>query len=106
MDENTDYFQIVAGELKEDTLALYQFTICLDHALRTSTDLKKENGFKLAKEQSRRYPAQTIKGVDYTDDIALLANTLAQTKSLLHTRERAASGIGLHVNADDGIHEF
>ena len=37
---------------------------------------------------------------DYSDDIALLANTPAQAKSLLHSLERAASGIGLHVNAD------
>ena len=42
--------------------------------LRTSKDLMKENGFKLVKERNRRYPAQTIKDADYTDDIALLAN--------------------------------
>ena len=35
----------------------------------------KYNGFKPAKERSRRYPAQTIKDADYADDIALLANT-------------------------------
>ena len=33
---------------------------------------------------------------NYADDIALLANTPAQAESL----ERAAGGIGLHVNAD------
>ena len=38
--------------------------------------------------------------VDYTDDIALLANTPTQAESLLHSLERAASNIGLHVNAD------
>ena len=57
----------------------------------------KDNGFKLAKE--RRYPAQTITDVDNTDDIALLANTPAQVETLLHSLERAAAGIGLHVNA-------
>ena len=36
---------------------------------------------------------------DYADDIALLANTPAQAKSLLHSQERAAAGIDLHVNA-------
>ena len=36
---------------------------------------------------------------DYADDIALLANTPAQDDSLLQSLERAASGIGLHVNA-------
>ena len=37
---------------------------------------------------------------DYADDIALLANTPAQTKSLLHSLEQAASDIGLHLNTD------
>ena len=52
----------------------------------------------MAKERSRRYPAQTIADMDYTDDIALLANSPA--KSLLHSLEWAAGGIGLYVNAD------
>ena len=34
--------------------------------------------FKLAKERSRRYPAQTITDADYADDKALLAKILAQ----------------------------
>ena len=37
--------------------------------------------------------------VDYADDIVLLANTTAQTKTLLHSLEWAAACIGLHVNA-------
>ena len=46
-DEDTDYFNIVAGVLQGDTLAPYLFIICLDYVLRTSIDLMKENGFKL-----------------------------------------------------------
>ena len=94
-DGDTDYFDMVAGVLQGNI-----FIICLDYRLRRSIDLKKENGFKLAKERSRRYLAQTITDVDYADDIALLANTPAQTETLLHSLERAAAGIGLHVNAD------
>ena len=37
---------------------------------------------------------------DYADDIALIANTPAQAESLLHSLDRAAGGISLHVNAD------
>ena len=59
----------------------------------------KDSGFKLTKERSRRYQAQTTTDADYTDDIALLANTHAQAESLLHSLERAVAGIGLHVNA-------
>ncbi len=36
---------------------------------------------------------------DYADDLALLANTPNQAETLLHSLERAAAGIGLHVNA-------
>ena len=60
----------------------------------------KDNGFKLAKERSRRYLAQTITDTDYADDIAFLANTPAQAKTLLHSLEWAAADIGLHVNAN------
>ena len=60
----------------------------------------KENGFKLAKERSRRYPAQNITGVDYADDIALLANVPAQAEFRLHSLERVAGGLSLLVNAD------
>ena len=58
----------------------------------------KDNGFKLAKERSKRYPAQTIMDADYANDIALLANTLAQVKTLLHSLEQAPGCIGLYVN--------
>ena len=36
---------------------------------------------------------------DYADDIALLANTPNQAETVLHSLERVAAGIGLHVNA-------
>ena len=38
--------------------------------------------------------------MDYTDDIALLANTPAQAKTLQHSLEWATAGIGLYVNTD------
>ena len=54
----------------------------------------------LKKERSRQYPTETITDADYTDDIVLLVNTPAQAKSLMHTFEQAAGGIGLHMNAN------
>ena len=80
-DGDKDNFVIVAGMLQVDTLAPYLFIICLDYVLRTSIDLMKENGFKLAKERSRRYLAQTITDVDYADNIALLENTPTQAEN-------------------------
>ena len=98
-DGDTEYFDIVAGVLQGDTLAPYLFIICLDYVLRTSIDKIKENGFKLTKKRSRKYPAKTITNADYADDIAILANTPNQAETLLHSLERAAAGIGLHFNA-------
>ena len=72
---------------------------CLDYVLRTLIDKIRENGFVLTKKRSRRYPAKTITDADYADDIAILANTPNQAETLLHSLERAAAGIGLHVNA-------
>ena len=97
LNRDTDYFNIVAGVLQGDTLAPYIIIICLDYVLGTSIDKMKENGFKLIKERSIGYFAQTITDVDYTDDIVLLANTPAQAETLLHNLKQA--DIGLHVNA-------
>ena len=81
LDGDTDFFDdIVAGVLERDTLASYLFIICQDYGLRTSIDLMKENGFKLAKERSRRYPAQNVMNADCTNDIALLTNSPAQAE--------------------------
>ena len=98
-DGDTNYFDIVAGVLQGDTLAPYLFIICLDYVLRTSIDKIKENGLKLTKERSRRYPAKTISDANYADDIALLANAPAKAETLLHSLERVAACISLHVNA-------
>ena len=98
-DGDTEYFDIVAGILQGDTLAPYLFIICLDYVLRSSIDKIRKNGIELTKKRSRRYPAKTITGADYADDIAILANTPNQAEILLHSLERAAAGIGLHVNA-------
>ena len=99
-DVDTDYFDIAAGVLQRDTLAPYLFIICLDYMLRLSIDIIKNNSFMLAKERSRRYPAQTITDVDYADDIALLANTPGRAQTLQHNLEWAAASIDLHINVD------
>ena len=97
-DGDTEYFDILAV-LQGDTLSPHLFIICLDYLLRTSIDKIRENGFEQAKKRSRRYPAKTITDADYADDIAILANTPNQAETLLHSLERTAAGIGLHVNA-------
>ena len=98
-DRDTDNFDIVARVQQRDTLAPYLFIICRDYVLRTSIDKLKENGFKLKKERSRRYPKQTITDADYTNDIALLANAPAQAETMLHIQKGAVAGICPHINA-------
>ena len=71
----------------------------MSNVLRTWIGKIRENGFELKKKRSRRYPAKTITDAAYAEDIALLANTPYQAETLLHSLERAAAGIGLHVNA-------
>ena len=99
-DGDTEYFDIVAGVLQGDTRAPYLFIICLGYVLRTSIDKIREHGFELTKKRSRRHPAKTITEVDHADDTALLANMPNQAETLLHSLERAAAGISLHVNAN------
>ena len=53
----------------------------------------------LTKKRSRRYPAKTITDANYANDIVILAIAPAKAKTLLHSLEQAARGIGLHVNA-------
>ena len=95
---DTEYFDIVARVLQRDTLAPYLFIICLEYVLRTSIDEIKEKCFKPRKKTSRRYPATIITDANYTNDIAILVNTPNQAETLLHSLERVAAVIGLHVN--------
>ena len=50
-------------------------------------------------EKKQKVPRKTITDADYADYLALLANTTNQAETLLHSLERVAAGIGLHVNA-------
>ena len=67
--------------------------------LRTSTDKIKENGCELTKKRSRRYPTKTVTDANYADDITILTNSPTQAETLLHSLERAAACINLHVKA-------
>ena len=100
LDGDTDNFNIVAGVLQGDTLAQYLFIICLDYVLRTSIDKIKENGIKLTKERSRRYPTKTITNADYTDDIEFLANAPTQAETCYIVRNKplqASAAMSMHT---------
>ena len=91
-DGDTDNFDIAAGVLQGDILAPYLFIICLDYVLRTSIDKMKENGFKLTKERSRRYPAQRNYGRGLHRQHSASGRFTAQAGTLQHSLERATTG--------------
>ena len=93
---DTDFFDILAGVLQGDALAPFIFIICLDYVLLTSVDKIKHLGLTLTKARSRRHP---ITDTDYADDLALIADTIADAQTLLHGLETASGDIGLYVNA-------
>ena len=103
-DGNTDFFDVVSGVLQRNTLEPFIFIIYLDYVLQTSIDLIKESDFSLKKKKkrgrSRQYPTETITDPDYTDDLALFANTSAQAELLLHCLKQASRGIGLNMNSE------
>ena len=51
------------------------------------------------KERSKKCPSKIITDAEYPDDITLLANTLAQAESLLHSLEQAAGDRSFYNNA-------
>ena len=63
-------------------------------SLKTSRD----ELINLMKEAEKRKKQNTTHTNNYGR--GLLANTLAQAETLLHSLERAAAGIGLHTNSD------
>ena len=72
------------------TMAPYLFIICL-YVLRTSIDKIMASNWR--RNEAEDIPQQQL----YADDIAIL--TPDQAETLLHSLERAAASIGLHVNA-------
>ena len=78
-DGDTDFFDIVTGNLLGDTIAPYILMMFLDYVLRSSINLIKENGFTL-----RIQEAENMIDADYAYDLALLANTPTQAESLLY----------------------
>ena len=96
----TDFFDIVTGVLQKHSFAPYLFIFYRDYVLWTLIDLMKENGPRIKKARNRRYFARTITDADYEVDLAPLANTPVQEKSLLHSLEWSTGGISFHMVAD------
>ena len=71
------------------------FIWCLEH--RSIKSEKTASSWQ--RKEAEGTPQETITDADYANDIEILANTPNQAETLLYSLERAAAGIGLHVNA-------
>ena len=71
LDDDTNFFEIVAGVLEKDMLKRYLFIRYQDYVLRTSIDLIKEYSFNL-----KRLKADNILQKQWNDQ-ELLANIQA-----------------------------
>ena len=74
----------------------YLLKLCVSNIAR----FNERKWLYFGKDKRNTIPCKTIRYAEYANDIAFLANTSAQSKSLLHSLERATNYIGLHVNAD------
>ena len=99
-DGDTPFFNITIGVLQGDTIASFLFIICLDYVLRKSIDCNTELGLQITERKSTRYPAVNITDADYADDISIITNNLREENVLLHSIEKSAKEIKLHINVD------
>ena len=88
-DCDTEYFDINAGVLQGEPLALLLFIITLDYVVRTYIDENKDIGLTPSKKRSRIYPTIKITDADYVDDIVIFADSSRNTKKLLNILEES-----------------
>ena len=80
----SEEFDIVAEVLQGDILSHYLVIIVLDYALRKAINGHEEElGFTIVPRRSRRLHPSFLTDLDFSDDIALLPNTLSQARELL-----------------------
>lgn len=91
-DGETDFFEIQAGVLQGDTLALYLFAIVLDYAMRRAINWREEeHGLKVDRRRSRRHHPVVITDTDFADDIATTTEEIHQIQEMLALVELEAA---------------
>jgi len=88
----TDFFDVKAGVLQGDTLALLLLIIILNYVPRTSVDKH-----SLCQKVLKRYPTKKLTDVDYIDDLPLTSDCCKCVISSTSPRN-AAKDVGLNVN--------
>lgn len=96
-DGKTEFFEILAGVLKGDTLAPYLFIIVVDYFMRIALGKRPDIGFTLTP-ASRRVKAKEISDTEFADDIALVTNTVKEAEELMGEVEAISASVGLRMN--------
>ena len=77
----SEEFDIVAGVLQENTISPYLFIIVLEYALRKAINGREEElGFTIVPRKIRRLNPTVQTDLYFSDDIALLSNTVSQAR--------------------------
>ena len=97
-DGETEYFDIVTSVLQGDTLAPFLFILVLDYVLHISMDAKNTKGLLLKPRRGTRHPAEHITDLDFSDDLAIISNTVKNAQSLIYALEEASAYVGLYCN--------
>ncbi|XP_014767671.1 uncharacterized protein LOC106867308 [Octopus bimaculoides] len=90
----TDFFEVVAGILRGNTLTPFSFIT--NYVLRLSLDGTEEKGLLLKPRQSSRHYAQYLTDLDFVDDLALIFHCIKDAEYLLQALEKAANQVGLY----------
>ena len=99
-DGETEYFEIKAGVLQDNTSALYLFAIVLDYVMRKVYEEREHDlGFELHRRRSKRNAEITITDLDFADDLAILTEEVDQAQEMLIRLESEVEKVGLHCNA-------
>ena len=95
----TEEFDIVKGVIQGDTLSPYLFVIILDYGLRKAIKGREEElGFTIVPRRSRRVHPIVLTDLDFSDDIALISDSVRQASELLQRVESESSKVGLFIN--------
>ena len=108
-DDNTDFFDSVAGVWQGDTFAPFFLIHNLPWLLTTNLNgsnerkrlhTKKDKKAKDKKEMIPRQNYYSCRLCEWSNVCNVHANTPAQAESLLHSLEQTAKGIGFYRNSD------
>ena len=94
----TNSFEISTGVLQGDTLAPSLFVLVIEYCMRLALGESTDAGFTITPAWSRRVKAKKISDAEFSDDIALITNTVGDAEELMKDVESVSLCAGLTMN--------